>query len=100
MPPTYVLNWRISFKQSFILWFFLDRIPIERIKIFVWFEEKLLPETLLSTVKVSLESQYEHFKRLLCKFFEYDPRNRPDAIDLWGYLNEDVVSAEEMCKST
>lgn len=77
---------------------FLDRILIERIKIAVWFEEKLLPETLLSTVEVSLDSQYEHFKHLLCKCFEYDPRNRPDAIDLWRCLNEGVVSAEETCK--
>lgn len=77
---------------------FLEGILIERIKVAVWLEEKLLPETLLSTVEVSLDSQYEHFKRLLCKCFEYDPRNRPDALDLWRCLNEGVVSAEEPCK--
>jgi preprotein translocase subunit SecA len=77
---------------------FLEGILIERIKIAVWFEEKLLTETLLSTVEVSLDSPYEHFKHLLCKCFEYDPRNRPDALDLWRCLNEGVVSAEEPYK--
>ncbi|XP_057814048.2 uncharacterized protein LOC131027971 isoform X2 [Cryptomeria japonica] len=74
---------------------FFSAITIERIKIDAWLDDKLLLEPMFSSVDVSLRTQFEHFKHIICKCFEYEPENRPDAHDLWRSLSGWSTSSKQ-----